>query len=120
MKTKYWVALFALLAALCAGTGLLLTRNSQAATAGIYQDGVLIRTVPLSKDARIVILAPNGGRNTIVVQDGQICVRQATCPDKLCVKQGWSDSQSKPIVCLPNGLVIRPEGSEASLDAIAN
>jgi len=120
MKNKHWVILFALLAALCAGAGILLSRGNAARTASIYQNGVLLQTVPLNRDGQFTIPSPDGGSNTVTVRNGQIRVEQATCPDKLCVNQGWSDSQNKPIVCLPNGLVIQPEGGGTDLDAIAN
>ena len=119
MKTKYWIALFALLAALCLVAGFLLARGGDSQTAGIYQNGTLVRTVPLKVSTQFTIPSPNGGSNTVVVADGRIRVEQATCPDQLCVRQGWSDSQGKPIVCLPNGLVIQPEGG-GSVDAVAN
>lgn len=120
MKSKYWIVLFLLLAAVCAGAGILLGRGTPAQTAAIYQDGVLLRTVPLDRDTQFTVPSPDGGSNTVAVADGRIRVEQATCPDKLCVRQGWSDSQNKPIVCLPNGLVIQPEGGGTDLDAVAN
>ena len=121
MKTKHWVILFAVVAALCVAAIVLLPLpQGTAATADVYQNGTLIRTVPLNRDARFTVPAPNGGSNTVVVSGGRIRVEQADCPDKLCVKQGWSRTAGYPIVCLPHGLVIQPKGSEVDFDAIAH
>lgn len=121
MKTRYWVILFAAVAIACA-TAIILFPLPQgvANCAELYQNGTLIRTISLDEDTRFTISAPNGGSNTVVVADGRIRVDQATCPDKLCVKQGWSRTEDCPIVCLPHGLVIQPKGSEVDLDAVAH
>jgi hypothetical protein len=42
-----------------------------------------------------------------LIEDGEICVSSAECPDKTCVKMGKLRSESLPIVCLPNHLIIR-------------
>ena len=121
MKTKHWVVLFSLVAAVCV-TAIVLFPLPQpvASCAELYQNGTLIRTVPLDEDARFVITAPDGGRNTIVVSEGRIRVEQADCPENLCVRQGWSRTADYPIVCLPHGLVITPKGSEVDFDAVAH
>ena len=121
MKTKHWIVLFAGLAAACLAAIVLFPLPQPAANrAELYQNGTLIRTVPLNEDARFTVSAPNGGSNTVVVSAGRIRVEEATCPDKLCVKQGWARTGSYPIVCLPNGLVIQPKGGEVDFDAVAN
>ena len=121
MKTRYWVVLFAAVAIACVAAIVLLPLPQGVAnSAELYQNGTLIRSVPLDEDACFTITAPNGGSNTIVVADGRIRVEQATCPDKLCVKQGWSRTRDYPIVCLPHGLTIQPKGSEVDFDAVAH
>lgn len=121
MKTKYWVILFAAAAVLCAAAIVLFPLPQGVAdTAELYQNGTLIRTVSLDEDTRFTVPAPDGGSNTVVVSGGRIRVEQADCPDKLCVRQGWSRTEGCPIVCLPHGLVIQPKGSEVDFDAIAH
>lgn len=121
MKTKYWVLLFAALAFLCAAAIVLFPLPQGVANcAEIYQNGTLIRTVSLDEDTRFTIPSSDGGSNLVVVSGSRIRVEQATCPDKLCVKQGWSRTQDYPIVCLPHGLVIQPKGGEVNFDAVAN
>ncbi|MBQ3134201.1 MAG: NusG domain II-containing protein [Oscillospiraceae bacterium] len=121
MKTKHWILIFAAVALLCAVAIVLFPLPQQVASAAdIYQNGILIRTVPLGQDARFTITAPNGGTNTVAVSGGRIRVEQATCPDGLCVNQGWSRTEGYPIVCLPHGLVIQPKGGDTPFDAVTN
>lgn len=121
MKTKYWVILFAAVALVCVVAIVLLPLPQGAAnSAELYQNGTLIRTVSLDEDTRFTVSAPSGGSNSVVVADGRIRVEQADCPDKLCVKQGWSRTRDYPIVCLPHGLIIQPTGNEVDFDAVAN
>ncbi len=121
MKTRYWIALFAALAAVCVAAIVRFPLPQGVANcAELYQNGTLIRTVPLDEDTRFTVPSPAGGNNTVVVSDGRIRVEQATCPDKLCVRQGWSRTEDYPIVCLPHGLVIQPKGGVVNFDAVAN
>ena len=119
MKTRYWVVLFAAVAIACVAAIVLFPLPQGVAnSAELYQNGTLIRTVPLDEDACFTITAPNGGSNTIVVADGRIRVEQATCPDKLCVKQGAIRDGTVPIVCLPHRLVIEFTDRTDDLDAV--
>lgn len=47
------------------------------------------------------------GWNEITIMDGTICVSDADCPDKTCVKSGKLRNENFPIICLPHRLVIR-------------
>lgn len=41
---------------------------------------------------------------TIQILDNKIRIQESDCPDKRCVRQGWSDTM--PIICLPNKIMI--------------
>lgn len=85
----------------------------------LYQDGVLIETLPLNKDATIHILAKNGGENVVTIQDGSVQMTEATCPDQVCVRHGPTRETGDPIVCLPNRLVVKVVKRDASsLDGV--
>ena len=108
-KTVFWIVLFALLAALGAGTYLL--RGGAGRRAVITVDGEPYRTVDL-----LAVAAPyeftvetEYGWNTIRVSPGAIEVVDADCPNQDCVKQGAIDHGVLPIVCLPHKLVIEIE-----------
>jgi len=86
--------------------------------ADIYQEGTLIMSIPLAEvhDSRTFIIeGKNGCTNEIEVRPGSIRILSASCPDQICVRQGFISNSRLPITCLPNRLVIqlRPAGSLA-------
>jgi hypothetical protein len=82
--------------------------------AEIYQNGELYQTLNLDScgDMSFTIYGDDGCFNTIQVQDGYIGITSASCPDKLCVHQGYINTSLLPITCLPNRVVIVVNGSE--------
>lgn len=47
------------------------------------------------------------GSNTVEFGPSQVRVSEASCPDQICVSQGWIDHTSiLPIACLPNSLIV--------------
>lgn len=74
----------------------------------VLSDGEVIYTFDLSKakDAEYTITY-GGSSNTIQIDNGEIRVSEAECPDRTCVEMGKLRSESLPIVCLPNRLTIR-------------
>lgn len=91
--------------------------------ARIYQDGVLVKTVPLEKEDTFFIEGKNGAYNKISVQDGSIGVTEASCPDFLCGRMGFISKGPVPITCLPNRLVIeirngREAGKAEEVDGV--
>ena len=106
MKTKYWVALFAVLILVCGSLSLfLLLPGENAAFARITSQAAVIKTVDLRIDQEFTVTTPDGGSNTVTVRDGSIAVTQATCPDHYCMERGFCSGGAQ-IVCLPNRLVI--------------
>lgn len=97
-------------------------------TAEIYQDGSLLYTIDLNAVAEsyeITVTGENNAYNIILVEQGQISMKDASCPDKLCVHMGKIHNASLPVTCLPNKVVIRivpnnNNGNENNIpDAIA-
>ena len=105
MKTKYWILLFALLAAACLLCSyFLFFGGASGTTATVASDGVTVMTLDLSVDGEYTIKS-DYGENTIRVEDGKVSVVSADCPTQDCVRHAPSNSGA-PIVCLPNRLVI--------------
>ena len=111
MKTKHWIAAFAVLAVVCIALSLPLLRQEEARFAEITSKGELIKTVDLMIDQEFTV----DGHNTVTVRDGRIAVTWADCPDHYCMKRGFC-SGGTDIVCLPNRLVITFLG-EKEVDA---
>ena len=74
----------------------------------VLSDGEVLYTIDLSKEKdREFTIEYNGSSNTIQIENGEIWVREAQCPDQTCVQMGKLHSESLPIICLPNRLIIR-------------
>ena len=75
----------------------------------IEQNGERLYRSDLDKeeDREFTVTSPDGGWNTIRIQGGTICVSEADCPDKTCVRTGILRNEGSPIVCLPHKLIIR-------------
>lgn len=117
-SNRFWLLVLGGVCAVCVLCAALLPRLFTPGTsARVVQNGVVLRTLSLTEEQEFTLDAPNGGSNTVTVRDGRICVSHATCPDQVCVKQGWVDRAGTPIVCLPNALVIEIQGGDPTLDA---
>lgn len=92
-------------------------------TARIYQDGKLLYTIDLNavtEKKELTIHGENGAYNVILVEPGCISMKEASCPDHLCVHMGKISTSVLPITCLPNKVVISiSAGSPDALDSIA-
>lgn len=81
--------------------------QTDAHTAEIKLNGTVIRTVDLgtAPDETFTVEGENG-YNIVCIENGEISVKEASCPDKICVKHGPLKSELLPIICLPNKLEI--------------
>ncbi len=87
--------------------------------AEVYKDGELIKTIDLNgvdNDYEFTVGDENE-YNIVRVENGRIRVMSASCPDKICVNQGYISDGLVPIVCLPNKVVIKIKGGEDEADA---
>ena len=117
MKTRTWIAIFALLLALCIGASFYFLMPGEVSVhAEITSHGQVVKTVDLRIDQEFVISPSDGQWNTIAVKDGKIGVTEASCPDHYCMKRGFCNSGTE-IVCLPNRMTIRFLGDQ-EIDAI--
>lgn len=79
-------------------------------------DGVVVEELDLSKDTEFVVKGYQGGTNTLVIEDGQVYITDATCPDKVCIHQGKINRSGEMIVCLPNLMIAKIVGEEEQLN----
>ena len=111
---KIWIILFSAAALICMAVIFLLVFFPHGQTAVIYQDGKELCRIDLSRVTESYTIPLAG--NTILVQPGSISMQSATCPDKLCIRQGTLHSVGR-IVCLPNRVLIEMEGGKDAPDA---
>lgn len=58
------------------------------------------------------------GDNLLLLEQHQVSILQSSCPDKLEVKAGVITRAGQQLVCLPNRLVVRLEGSREDVDGV--
>ncbi|HNV92730.1 MAG TPA: NusG domain II-containing protein [Candidatus Cloacimonas sp.] len=77
----------------------------------IYKDNWLVGVCSLKNDKIIKI----DSHNIVEIKKGKVRMKYADCPDKRCVKQGFTNSM--PIICLPNKVIIeiRNNGEQKKL-----
>lgn len=101
----------ALILALLAAAGLwygshLLRTPASGAVALVSVDGEQVMELPLSQDTQVTVQGAEGGTNVLVVENGEIWCSGASCPDKLCMRQGKKRLGTDTIVCLPNRMAV--------------
>ena len=66
-------------------------------------NGELIAEYSLNEDGEYLL---NGGTNLLIISDGKAFIKDADCPDGLCINQGKISRSGERIVCLPNRVMI--------------
>lgn len=57
------------------------------------------------------------GYNIVEIKNQKVHIREADCPDQLCIHQGYIDEPGEILVCLPHQMVVeivKPEGDQNS------
>ncbi|MBR1866254.1 MAG: NusG domain II-containing protein [Lachnospiraceae bacterium] len=91
----------------------------------ITLDGEIYGTYALNQDREIEVKNDNG-YNVVVIEDGQVYMKEADCPDQYCVKQGRISGRHESLICLPHKLIVEVEiaeedgaAAEDAIDSIA-
>ncbi len=82
--------------------------QSKGDEAVVYLNNEEYARLPLDKDTELII----NNTNTLVIFDGKAYIRDASCPDKVCINMGSISNNTETIVCLPNKIVITIERSK--------
>jgi len=118
MKKNDWILVAVIL--VLAGIGFLILTSFGRQTAGIVKvtvDGEVFGTYSLKKEHEIEI----NDTNRLIIEDGQVDMVEADCPDQICVEHISISKNKETIVCLPNKVVVEIVGGEdAEIDAVAN
>ncbi len=99
---------------------LLLAPKEEGAIARVTQNGEVLYEIQLNEVTGPQTYHVNGesAYNTVLVQQGHVRMMEASCPDQVCVNQGWISDSTLPIVCLPNKVIVEIVGEEGQLDAV--
>ncbi len=117
-KTDLILISVLLVVALIAGGIWMLTRQT-GGTAVVSVNGEDIQRLPLNINTEVYI-GDEENYNIVVIENGSAYVKEASCPDKVCVNTGKIKYTGETIVCLPNKTVVRVEDApDTDLDEIA-
>lgn len=97
--------------------------NENSKVAYIYSNNKLVREYVLTDDVKDEVkIESDGGYNLLHIEDGQIWIHDASCPDKICISQGKISQDGEIIVCLPNKMLIKivDYNEDNEIDFIAN
>lgn len=109
------IAAVALLALLVAAA-FLPKKQTGPVLAEVYQNGTLIRTLPLDIDASFAVTGTY--TNTVTVEAGSVAITESDCPGEDCVHSGAISTSGRSIVCLPNGLEVRVTAQTSDVDFV--
>lgn len=56
------------------------------------------------------------GINIIEISDGKVWIKDADCPDKVCINDGNKSKPGDILVCLPNKVVVEIKGQKSNLE----
>lgn len=84
-------------------------------------DGQIYGTYSLMENRQVEIKDSNGVCiNLLEILDGAVHMLEATCPDRLCVKQKKITKQKETIVCLPHKVIVYlSDAQDSTMDGIA-
>ncbi len=88
----------------------------------IYSEGKIIGEYVLDvKYINEFTVKTSNGYNKIKIENGEIWIEDASCPDKYCIHQGKISGSGENLVCLPNKLIIKVESEKKNkeIDFIA-
>ena len=96
------------------------SRGDAERTAVIIQEGKILRSIDLSAVSGEETIKVDGKyKHVILVEPGRIRFQQADCPDQTCVRTGWLREAGDTAACLPDKLIIKIQGREKNVDAVA-
>lgn len=71
----------------------------------ISVDGNVVEEFPVDEDKSYEVIT-DAGTNLVLIEKGRVYVKEADCPDKVCVNHNPISSSGETIICLPHKLVI--------------
>ena len=100
--------IFALLILLASAGSLFSFRSHEtdATTATVYQNNVLIKEVALPVSGTQSYVLDSSGI-TMEVKDSSVRISKTTCPLQVCRHAGWISAPWQTIACVPNKLLIK-------------
>lgn len=94
-------------------------RGSDNLVGVIHKDGIIYKKINLTGAAAedLKITDNNGHFNIVEVNNGKLRIKEANCPEKICVNAGWLSKPGQIAVCMPHRLKVVVEGAPEGIDA---
>lgn len=77
--------------------------------------GEIVAEYPLNEDREVIIpenAAAGSDYNELVIENGEVFVRDANCSNHLCIMQGRISRPGQTIICLPHRMTAEIVGAE--------
>lgn len=81
--------------------------RQEGAYAAVIKDGREVARYSLAEAREVPLIANGETTNLLVIEGGKAFMREANCPDQICVKHRAISKVGETIVCLPNEIVIK-------------
>lgn len=97
--------------------GLRLAAKPGAAAVVVFPAGETV--LSLEREGLYSFEGRNGLKVSVRVEGGRVRFEESGCPDKVCVHAGWLSHTGQSAACLPAGVLLRVEGPDGGVDAVA-
>ena len=107
MKKKDFILIFIILLIVVVSFGINHFTNAKSGKQiEIYVDNELYKTYDIDDEDEIKIESEEG-YNVVKIHNHGAQITEASCPDKVCIQEGFITKPSESIVCLPNKVHIK-------------
>lgn len=111
------ILISAVLLAALLGIFIFLLCRQEGAYAVVTRNGEEIGRYSLAED-REIVFEDGAHKNIMVIENGKVSMKDANCPDRLCVGMRAAFYRGQTVVCLPHGIVITVVSEDDTLDVI--
>lgn len=100
---------------------IILITSKQGNYVTIEQNGTITAVLQINKNQKYNIYNENNEiENTILIENGQVSMIYADCPDKICEKHKAIKNNNESIICLPNKVIVTVTNNlENEVDGVA-
>lgn len=85
----------------------------------ISQHDAVIYEIKLSDDYSDILIIEDGDHyNEVHIDQGEIWIETANCPNQVCVKSPSISKNGQSIICIPHELVLKLQGDNESYDIL--
>lgn len=119
MKKKDVILIVVILLIAAAGMGAIQLTQQNGAQVIVTVDGEEVYRTSLKED-QVYEIPVKDGENVMEIQEGEVSMRKADCPDQICKNHKPIRKSGETIVCLPHKAVIEisSEEDESEVDGI--